>query len=35
MEFYTRFVCRLDPWPAQLIEGFGNLKDDPTAYLTM
>jgi proline-specific peptidase len=35
MEFYTRFVCRLNPWPAQLIEGFGNLKDDPTAYLTM
>jgi len=23
MEFYTRFVCRLDSWPAQLIEGFG------------
>ena len=35
MEFYKRWICRLDPWPEALLEGFGNLKEDPTVYLTM
>ncbi|KAF2450249.1 proline-specific peptidase [Karstenula rhodostoma CBS 690.94] len=35
MEFYTRFICRLDPWPQELLQGFQNLKDDSTVYNTM
>lgn len=35
MEFYTRFICRLDPWPTELLESFQNLKDDATVYNTM
>lgn len=35
MEFYTRFICRLDPWPQGLLEGIQNLKDDTTVYNTM
>ena len=35
IEFYTRFICRLDPWPQELLEGFQNLKDDSTVYNTM
>jgi L-proline amide hydrolase len=33
--FYRRHVCRLDPWPAQLDEGFAWIERDPTVYHTM
>lgn len=35
MVFYKRHVCRLEEWPEVLYAGFGNLKEDPTVYLTM
>lgn len=34
-EFYARHVCRLDPYPADVLCAFKNLKDDPSAYQTM
>nr|GAT46239.1 proline iminopeptidase [Mycena chlorophos] len=33
--FYARFLCRLDPIPEPIAEGFGWIKKDPTVYLTM
>ncbi|KUJ08792.1 alpha/beta-hydrolase [Mollisia scopiformis] len=33
--FYARHVCRLDPPPPEVQCAFKNLKDDPTAYLTL
>ena len=33
--FYRSHVCRLDPYPDDIMEGFKNLKEDPTSYLTM
>jgi proline-specific peptidase len=33
--FYARHVCRLDPHPPEVQNAFKNLKDDPTAYLTL
>jgi len=33
--FYARHVCRLDPYPPEVQSAFENLKDDPTAYLTL
>lgn len=33
--FYARHVCRLDPMPEDMQDAFANLKDDPTAYLTL
>jgi L-proline amide hydrolase len=33
--FYRRHVCRLDPWPAELDEGFAWIERDPTVYYTM
>jgi proline-specific peptidase len=33
--YAARYVCRTDPWPQPLKDTFANLKDDPTAYLTM
>jgi L-proline amide hydrolase len=35
MVFYMRHVCRLDPWPAEVMEGFGWIERDPTVYHTM
>ena len=35
MVFYRRHVCRLDPWPPELIEGFAWIDRDPTVYHTM
>ncbi|KAI0024483.1 Alpha/Beta hydrolase protein [Xylariomycetidae sp. FL0641] len=32
---YARHFCRLDPMPEEVQAGFGHLKEDPTAYLTM
>jgi L-proline amide hydrolase len=33
--FYRRHVCRLDPWPPELDEGFAWIERDPTVYHTM
>ncbi|KAI0388997.1 Alpha/Beta hydrolase protein [Xylariaceae sp. FL0594] len=33
--FYARHVCRLDPYPEDILSAFKNLKDDPTSYMTM
>jgi hypothetical protein len=37
MVFYNRHVCRLDPWPEDLIELLTllDLHNSPTVYLTM
>jgi L-proline amide hydrolase len=35
MVFYARHVCRLDPWPQELVEAFGWIDRDPTVYHTM
>ena len=35
MVFYRRHVCRLDPWPPELVEAFGWIEKDPTVYHTM
>jgi L-proline amide hydrolase len=35
MVFYQRHVCRLDPWPPEVVEGFAWIKRDPTVYHTM
>ncbi len=33
--FYARHVCRLDPWPEEVVEAFGWIERDPTVYHTM
>jgi L-proline amide hydrolase len=35
MVFYRRHVCRLDPWPPEVVEGFAWIERDPTVYHTM
>jgi len=35
MVFYARHVCRLDPWPPEVVEGFAWIERDPTVYHTM
>src|SRR3954451_23104435 len=35
MVFYVRHVCRLDPWPDEVAEGFAWIDRDPTVYHTM
>ncbi len=35
MEFYTRFVCRLDPWPEPLMRSLNNLMSNPVPYETI
>jgi L-proline amide hydrolase len=35
MVFYRRHVCRLDPWPQEVVEGFEWIDRDPTVYHTM
>ena len=34
-EFYTRYVCRLDPWPDALVASFDAMEADPTVYGTL
>jgi L-proline amide hydrolase len=34
-EFYRRYVCRLDPWPDELVRSFDAMESDPTVYGTM
>jgi L-proline amide hydrolase len=33
--FYQRHVCRMEEWPAELVEGFAWIDRDPTVYHTM
>ena len=33
--FYMRHLCRLDPWPAEVVESFAWIDRDPTVYHTM
>jgi L-proline amide hydrolase len=33
--FYRRHVCRLEEWPAEVVEGFAWIERDPTVYHTM
>ena len=33
--FYARHVCRLDPWPPEVVRTFDAMDDDPTVYLAM
>ena len=35
MEFYKRHVCRLDPWPDEVVRAFSAMEADPTVYATM
>ncbi|KAI0685164.1 proline-specific peptidase [Cytidiella melzeri] len=34
-EFYKRFMCRLDPFPADIMDGLAELERDPTVYTSM
>ncbi len=34
-EFYKRHVCRLDPWPDNVMRSFTGLRQHPEVYLTM
>lgn len=34
-EFYRRHLCRLDPWPADMMDSFAQMEQDPTVYHTM
>jgi proline-specific peptidase len=34
-EFYKRHVCRLDPWPDNVMRSFTGLREHPEVYLTM
>jgi len=34
-EFYRRFICRLDPWPDELVRTFDAIAADPTVYGTL
>ena len=33
--FYKRHLCRLDPWPDEVLASFQQLEQDPTVYQTM
>jgi L-proline amide hydrolase len=33
--FYRRHVCRLDPWPEEVVRTFALMDEDPTVYGTM
>ena len=35
MEFYERFLCRLDPWPESLMRSMNNLTNNPVPYETI
>ncbi|MFJ3219853.1 proline iminopeptidase-family hydrolase [Kitasatospora sp. NPDC086801] len=34
-QFYTKHVCRLDPWPRDFMASFMEIYNDPTVYYTM
>lgn len=33
--FYQKHVCKLDPWPQDLLDAFAALEKDPVVYQTM
>ncbi len=33
--FYRHHLCRLDPWPADVLASFAQLEEDPTVYAAM
>jgi L-proline amide hydrolase len=33
--FYRRHLCRLDPWPEEVVRTFAAIDEDPTVYGTM
>ena len=33
--FYERHVCRVDPWPDEVVDTFASIERDPTVYHTM
>lgn len=35
MQIYKVHMCRLDPWPQILLDGFEQLESDDTVYMTM
>ncbi|KAL9084244.1 MAG: hypothetical protein Q9165_008155 [Trypethelium subeluteriae] len=35
MEFYKRYLCRMDPWPEEVETAIWHFGDDPTVYGTM
>jgi L-proline amide hydrolase len=35
MEFYKRHVCRVEPWPDEVVRSFAAMESDPTVYGTM
>ena len=35
MVFYSRHVCRLDPWPDSIVRTFTGLREHPEVYMTM
>jgi proline-specific peptidase len=35
MEFYNRFLCRMDPWPESLMRTVNNLTSNPVPYETI
>ena len=32
--FYAKHVCKLNPWPEELLTSFSSMKADPTVYTT-
>jgi L-proline amide hydrolase len=35
LEFSRRYVCRLEPWPDELVRTFDAIASDPTVYGTL
>jgi proline-specific peptidase len=35
MVFYKRHLCRLDPWPKEVLTVLDHVEEDPTVYITM
>lgn len=35
MAFYSKHLCKLDPFPDSLMASLGHLQEDPGAYVTM
>lgn len=33
--FYARHLCRLNPWPEEVVAALGSIEADPTVYMTM
>ncbi|KAI0259603.1 proline-specific peptidase [Gloeopeniophorella convolvens] len=33
--FYQKHVCKLSPWPEDLLKSFTGIEEDPTVYFTM